>query len=190
MTSDTKTEQSNVPNYPAKFYAQLFNLTERHIQRLAADGVIPKAARGQYPLLGSIRGYVKFLQERSFGKHSNETTDLQTEKIRLTKANADKTELEVAVLRGDLIPTEIVENVQGQMVSAARAKFLSIPTKAATQLTSATDLNEIQNIIKAHVYEALDEFSEFRPEDYQLQQLDAFMGESPEAVKVPAKLNS
>lgn len=156
---------SSEPNYPASFFARLFSLSERRIQQLAKQEVIPKAARGQYPLIGTIQGYVKYLQERSLGVEVG-PGDLQTERVRLTKGNADKVELEVAILQGDLIPAETVAMVQTKMLGAFRAKCLSIPTKTAPRVVYLTDLAETEGELRNSIYDALSELSEFSPEQY------------------------
>lgn len=156
---------SSEPNYPASFFAKLFDLTERRIQQLAKDGVIPKAARGKYPLLGTIKAYIKFLQERSLGSEVS-PGDLHVERIRLTKANADKVELEVALLDGSVILASTVEAVQSRFISAFRSKCLAIPTKVSPRLVHLSDLAEIESEVRESIYEALTELSEFRPVDY------------------------
>lgn len=56
------------PSYPVATIAKLFNLTERRVQQLAKEGVIPKPEKGKYDLIGCVRGYIAYLQERAFGK--------------------------------------------------------------------------------------------------------------------------
>ena len=158
------------PNYPASFYAKLFDLTERRIQQLAKDGIIPKAARGKYPLIGTIKAYVKYLQERALGGQAPEG-DLQTEKIRLTKASADKVELEVAILDGSVIPAEIVEAVQSRMIAATRARLLSVPSKVSPQIMYLSELAAVESKVRESIYEALTELSEFKPADYGIRQI-------------------
>ena len=53
---------------PAETLAKLLNLTEVRIQQLAKDGIIVKETRGRYDLWGSIKGYVKYLQDRAIGR--------------------------------------------------------------------------------------------------------------------------
>lgn len=163
---------STEPTYPASFYAKLFNLTDRRVQQLAKDGIIPKSSRGKYPLVGAIKGYVTFLQERALSSGEAPAGDLQTEKIRLTKANADKTELEVEVLKGTLIPAERVEQVVGDMISSFRAKILSIPTKSAHALIGLTDLTEVQSALEIPLYEALEELADYSPPQYGISVLE------------------
>ncbi|VAW66172.1 hypothetical protein MNBD_GAMMA11-2557 [hydrothermal vent metagenome] len=41
-----------LPLYPSATLAHLFNLSERRVQQLAKEGVIPKAQRGKYGTWG------------------------------------------------------------------------------------------------------------------------------------------
>lgn len=160
------------PCYPVSYYADLFSLTTRRIQQLATDGVIPKEGRGKYPLIGTVKGYVKFLQERSLGAEGGAVSgDLQAEKTRLTKANADKTELEVKAMRGEYISAAIVQDFQSDMVSRCRARLLAIPTKSAHELLDVSDLNAVQTILKGHIYEAIRELSEYEASDYGISDI-------------------
>jgi hypothetical protein len=48
---------------PVAVIARLLDLTERRVQQLAREGIIPPAARsgnerGRYDLVGAVRGYV------------------------------------------------------------------------------------------------------------------------------------
>jgi phage terminase Nu1 subunit (DNA packaging protein) len=96
----------------------------------------------------------------------DDTGSYEQERTRLTKAQADKTELEVSVLRGDLIPAEIVDSVWGSMLGAFRARCLSIPTKAAHAILAVADLHEAETILKDHVHEALTELADYDATQY------------------------
>ena len=50
---------------PIGVIARLLDLSERRVQQLSREGVIPKAERGQYDLIGSVRGYVRYLRDTS-----------------------------------------------------------------------------------------------------------------------------
>ena len=68
--------------YPIAVIASVLDLSERHIRRLADDGVIPKPQeKGRWDLIKCVRGYVRFLRERAFGKEMA-ATDLHSEKTR------------------------------------------------------------------------------------------------------------
>lgn len=96
---------SKDPTKPAKFFADLFGVTERRIQQLAKDGVIPKAGRGQYPFIGTIRGYVRFLQERQEAPNTNkegEAVDYRGERTKLVIEQRRKIELQNEQTAGNL----------------------------------------------------------------------------------------
>jgi len=162
------------PLYPTKVIAKLFNLTERRIQQLTKEGVIQQAAQGRYELAPTIQGYIKYLQERAFGR-GNTDSDLQKEKILLTRANRQKAELEVQVMRGELHRSEDVRRVMNDMLGAFRARCLAIPTRAAPKLIDQKDIAVIQDILKAEVYEALAELSEYDPEVFYQHSKDTLV---------------
>jgi phage terminase Nu1 subunit (DNA packaging protein) len=91
---------------------------------------------------------------------------LEEERTRLTKAQADKTELEVAVMRGSLIPAGTVEEVWSKMLGAFRARCLSIPTKASHAVLAVADLTEAELVLKDYVHEALSELAEYDGSQY------------------------
>lgn len=95
--------------------------------------------------------------------------DYEAERARLTHHQANKVALEEEVLSGKLIPSDIVEQVQCDMVSAFRTRILSIPTKTAHSLIGVSDLNEAKEILKRNLYEALNELSNYRPEQYGIE---------------------
>ncbi len=85
--------------------------------------------------------------------------DLEAEKTRLTKAQADKTELEVAALEGKLIPFEDYERELGDLVMSARAKLLALPGKLAMAAMGAASIQEAELAAKKLIYEALNELA-------------------------------
>jgi phage terminase Nu1 subunit (DNA packaging protein) len=85
--------------------------------------------------------------------------ELDRERTRLTKAQADKTELEVAELRAELVRAPVLENHWQNMVAAARAKLLSLPSKLAPQIAGPDQLTRVQDMLHAGVFEALAELA-------------------------------
>lgn len=76
--------------------AKLLDMTPRRVQQLANEGIIPKPEdRGQYEIVPCVVGYIKHIK----GMLNGEAGDLASEKTRLTKAQAEKTEIETARLK-------------------------------------------------------------------------------------------
>ena len=138
--------------------ARFLNLTERRVQQLARDGIIPKAEKGKYDLVRCVQQYVRYLQDRAYG-NADAPRDTHHERARLIKAQADKTELEVAALRNQLIPIEAIEHDWMQQVSACRMRLLAIPSKSAFQIAALKEPSEIERFLKRAIYEALSELA-------------------------------
>lgn len=153
------------PTVPVATLAKLFNLTERRIQQMARDGVIPKPEKGKYDLIGCVRSYIKYLQERAAGRDI-EPQDAYAERARLIKAQADKTELEVKSMNGELIPSEQAELLWAGLVAAFRARMLSLPVRCAQRVMNFRTYPEVESCLREHVHEALNELSRYDPEQY------------------------
>lgn len=95
--------------------------------------------------------------------------DYEAERARLTHHQANKTALEEEVLKGSLLKAELVDRVWGDMISAFRAKMLSLPTKTAAQLINESDIAVIESVLREQVYEALTELSDYEPEQFGIQ---------------------
>lgn len=90
---------------------------------------------------------------------NGQTLDYEAERARLTKAQADKTELEVAQLNGLLIRSDVVAQTWQAMTAAAKAKFLAMPTQIANAVIAATDLQEVVEAVSNPIREALSDLS-------------------------------
>lgn len=95
--------------------------------------------------------------------------EYEAERARLTYHQANIASLDEQVKEGRLIPAETVESAWVDFVAAFRAKVLSIPTKAAHHFITLDDLNQIQDCLKEHLFEALAELADYDPEHYGIQ---------------------
>ena len=148
------------PSYPIKTISKLLLISERRIQQLVKDGVIPKTKHGRYELAPAVQGYIRFLQERSLGRPSA-PEDYHTEKARLVKHQADKAELDVLEHSGELLRLDEVVLGWNKMISECKTRLLSIPSKAAPIVASETNAGAVQEIIEELVREALEELANY-----------------------------
>lgn len=149
--------------YKVAVIARFLNLTERRIQQLARDGIIPKPEKGKYDLVGCVQGYTGYLQARAFGKEVIHA-DAHQERARLLKAQADKTELEVKTLRSELIPSDEIAAEWAGLVVAFRSRLLVLPTRGAHLATGLKEFHEIESGLRELVHEALNELSLYDPQ--------------------------
>lgn len=151
-----------------KQLSEIIGVSTRRINQLEAEGAFAKIAHGKFDLALSIRRYIEFLTQKPKEEELNKTK----EEALWTKARRQKAELELAIMKGELHRSEDVKRVMNKMLSAFRARILSIPSKTASQLVSQTEIPVIKEILKSAVYEALTELSEYDPHVFYAESRD------------------
>lgn len=141
------------PTYPAKTIAKLLMLTERRVQQLAKEGVVPKAERGRYELAPAVQGYVRYLQDRAAGSAvQSGTIDYHVEKARKTKAEADIAEIEAAKRRGDAIDAAEVKRAWQLILGEVRANLLgNTPQRITSLVLGLDDEAKIKRVIRDEI---------------------------------------
>jgi hypothetical protein len=109
--------------YSGALIAKLVCITERRLQQLAREGVIPKSSRGKYPLIGAVQGYVRYLQ--TSGEHAEGVRDPEKMKPFERRAwyQGEMEKLQLAQVRGELVPAIEVEAKFAELLKAI-AHFL------------------------------------------------------------------
>ena len=168
------------PSVDVGTLAKLFNLTAVRVQQLAADGVVTKQERGRYDLWASIRGYIKFLQERKVNQWDvggDEGDTYGKHRSRLTGAKADIAEIEAEAMKGRFHEAGAVEAVWTDMLMNARSKLLAIPPRLAPKLRKETKLPVVKDILEAAIVEALAELANYDPDRITSEYLQAHRAE-------------
>jgi len=141
--------------------AEHLDLSTKRISELIRDGILP-SKMGRSPLnLDVCRiAYISYLRKLGGYNKRSGGGDIAEEKTRLTKAQADKAELEVSELEGQLIPAQLVQDTWTDFVANARAKLLALPSKIAHQVIALDKDAEAELLIKENVHDALSELAE------------------------------
>ncbi len=165
MANDTAS-----PTVPVGTLAKLFNLTDIRVQQLAKMSVCVKVAHGRYDLWQSIRGYIKYLQERQKGLNTGMGTGDDADpdsyakhRTRLYRARADKEEVQAQIIKGKAHDGEIIEKVWGDMIANAKTRIMAIPTKAAGKVQSVLPLPQVEAILREPCLEALNQLAAYDP---------------------------
>ena len=137
--------------------AKLLKLSERRVQQLAKDNIIPKAERGKYDLVSSVHGYVDFLKAKAGGDFTAE--EVLKNKNKLLKAKAEIAEIERMKATGELIQKEEVKSTWLELINKVKQKLLSIPNKVAPIVVTIKNTSEIKLILQDKIYEALYEIT-------------------------------
>ena len=135
----------------------MFDTSPRRITILAKEGIIPKARYGKFPIKECVRAYVAHVQ------NDDGPIDTNQEKARLTKAQADKTEIEVMALRGEVVSIQSVIEEVDKMLKAFRQKALSMPSKISPLVYSEKSVASIRAILEDEINEVLSELSSYSP---------------------------
>lgn len=134
--------------------AKQTGIPDRTIRYWQAQGIVPKSGEMLEILTAIIAHYQK---ENSSNKEKKGA--LYEEEVRLTRARADKIELEVAEKEGTLIKVSEVVKVWSDYILACRAKLLSVPTKLAYELAGESDPLAIESILREVIDESLRELA-------------------------------
>ena len=137
---------TKAPTYPVGTIAKLLMLSDRRVQQLTKEGVVPKAERGRYELAPAVQGYIRYLQERSL-RSDQSPIDYHMEKARLTKAQADREEVEAAKAMGDVVSVKQVETNLANLFAEVRANFRNIPDRVVSALIGSTDEREVKAVL-------------------------------------------
>lgn len=142
-----------------KEVADHLDMSPQRVRDLLKQGVLTRG-HGQDALdLDECRkNYIRYLRMRSRGLQNN-TGDLNEEKTRLTKLQADKAELEVRELEQSLVSVETITEEWVGYAANVRSKLLALPSKISHRVQSAESYAEAEKILKDAVYDALYELS-------------------------------
>lgn len=151
---------ARAPTYPVATIAKLLMLSDRRVQQLTKEGVIPKAERGRYELAPAVQGYIRYLQERSMRSDAS-PIDYHVEKARLTKNQADLAEIEAAKARGEVADVELVARAWANVCAEARIRFRNIPARVVSALVGETDERKVKAVLTAELDQVLEGMADF-----------------------------
>ena len=144
---------------PIGVIARLLDLSERRVQQLSREGVIPKAERGQYDLVGSVRGYVRYLRDQALKAQAG-APDYAVERARFIRARADLAEMEAEEKRRSLIAAEQIEAAWIAVLALLRTRLLAMPDRLAPQVFEQSTVGDTRNLIRAAIREVLDDLAQ------------------------------
>lgn len=140
--------------------AEILGVSTRRLYQIAKESdPPPKDSAGKYP----CREFGQWIRNRhavSLGVQNNgDVLDLNAERARLAKEQADKTAMENARLRGELVQVAAVRLLLEKILSAFRTRILSLPTRIATQVIGIKATAEARDLVEEHLQDALNDLS-------------------------------
>lgn len=154
----------NIYNHKVADVAKALQLSDRRVQQLVQSKLLPEPVNGKYDLAGCIRAYEKYISDSKIRNVAS--NELVEQKLRLLKAQAEKAEFEMEVLKGKYVEAEWVEFTWSDMVVTFRSKMLSIPGKLVRSLAAAGgDFIKIEKILEDEIYDTLLSLSKHADEE-------------------------
>ena len=143
-----------------KDLADHIDLSTVRVHDLFNENVLLKSGkRGGLDLNENRIRYIRYLRSLARGKTTG-SGDLNKEKTRLTKAQADRAELELQEKEGELISTDLIKTIWSDYVANVRSKLLALPSKLGHLTQASESYAEAEAVIKEAIYECLEELSD------------------------------
>ena len=152
-----------------EFVAKFFGRTNRHIQQLTTDGVLPVVKKTHkegnlYDLIPTIQRYIKYLQgiidNRSKSTEEQEKQRLDAE-IKLKEAKAEIAQLDLKELKAEMLRAGDVQAFIEDLAATTKSLLMGLPGRLAMDLESATTAAERSEIIEGAIFEVLNQLSEY-----------------------------
>ena len=157
--------------------AKLFGVTERRVQQLAKEGIIPAASTRPYKfdLLPTIQTYIRYLSDKVNGKEQKTVDNVQAEadKLRaeadLKRSKADIAEMQLKELEGKMHRSEDVEAMTNDLVYTIRGMIMALPGRLAMDVVRVETAAEASALIRSECAKVLNELAAYKydPEAYR-----------------------
>lgn len=123
--------------------ADLLKISTRNVDMLVTKGVLAKTGPAKFDTRAAIAAYVAYARKGG-------NADIDAEKLRLTREQADKIEIQNATARRELVPASEVERTWSGILRDVRAAMLAIPSRVQQRLSHLTahDVAEIDREIR------------------------------------------
>lgn len=139
-------------------------MTERNVQLLVKEKVIPRAKHGRFDLALASQAYIKNLKDRMAGHIvSPDQNDLKSRKLKAEteerEAKAALRQIELEVEKGNLLRRDEVTQGRIARLVELRAAMLELPRRAAFRFSDPRVKLEVEEEVNKFVVECLDRYS-------------------------------
>ena len=142
--------------YPTRTIAKLFSVTDRHIQQLTKDGVLPATetpSGRQYDLVPTIQAYIRYLRDAAHGKTGSEREqELKQQKLEadlaLKGTQNELHRLKLDIAAGKYISVEEATMDYARFFVAFKKFALSLPGRLVSRISGAVEPTEARRIEK------------------------------------------
>lgn len=162
--------------------ALILGYSERHIDNFQKEGMptLSTGVRGRRNSYDSA-AVIRWLEDRARSGRKNNTIDFNAARAELTSRQAEKAQIEIAKLRGDLIPLDTAMAIQAGIANAVREQLLALTTKVVIRHPELPESVRVE--LDTLINQTLNDLSEIRLSD----QLEATLARHYESAETPAE---
>lgn len=152
MAKAKPTENDGIVN--AETLGRLLMVTDRHVQRLAKEGVFETKGRGKYPMVPCIHAYIRHLKEE------NKTQTRVAGDNRLRDARAKEIELRVAKSDRSIIDLSEAQDIVDKMAGAFLQSMVGLPARITRNVNERKRIENICDKVRKKLADRFAEISE------------------------------
>lgn len=123
-------------------------ITRRQFVELLDDGHVERKSEGQYDLGEVCRQVVAYYKDRSQG-------ELDREKTRVAKSQADRNEIDISERQRRLLPLELFEWAWMKLASVFRTNAMAIPSGKASRFVGLKTIAQAEERLREVIDELL-----------------------------------
>lgn len=147
-----------------KELAQCLGITSRRVRALREEGLFQSEenVRG-YRLENCVQEYIEYKVNAELGRSAL----ISKEKVQAEHEEVKKqiSLLKLRKLRRELHEAADVEYYLTDMLLRFKNRLLALPSKMAMEVAGVNDINQIMQTIQKNLYDALEELSEYDPDE-------------------------
>ena len=147
-----------------KELAQCLGITSRRVRMLREEGLFQgeEKIRG-YRLENCVQEYIEYKVNAELGRSAL----ISKEKVQAEHEEVKKqiSLLKLRKLRRELHEAADVEYYLTDMLLRFKNRLLALPSKMAMEVAGVNDINQIMQTIQKNLYDALEELSEYDPDE-------------------------
>ncbi len=140
-----------------KDLALIYGCSVQYIGEMVKNGDLPTPIKqNQHDVIRACKAMLEKARAEAIDSQSN----IAAEKLRLTKAQAKKAEIEVAEMMKLLIPAKDVTDANFGKARMIRDQFLNIPARISPIIAAERDPKKIHEILEKEIRQVLESLSD------------------------------
>ena len=147
MIADIKKSKITV-----KALAEIYGVTITTVYAWEKLKLFKKGADGQIFFVDAVSGIYKHQKKLVMGKGGD---DLLIQRVRAATADAERKEIELAQLRGELVSTEEIKREAFNIARETRDAIENIPSRISAILAAESNEHQVKETLKNELRQAL-----------------------------------